>query len=76
MFSIVFSPEFRCPETKGFFRDPLLCYKFYECVGGVRHELYCPRGSVFSEARGFCDAPGRVPSCSRVQRRRRVRKKK
>ncbi len=72
----LFPKGFRCPEKSGFFRDSQQCYKFYECVDGLYHELNCPVGSVFNADRGFCDHPRNVPSCRTVQKRRKFKLKK
>lgn len=43
--------SFNCPsnEDTGYFADPDQCDKFWDCVGGLANEKYCPDGLAFSE---------------------------
>merc|ERR1712012_522198 len=36
-----------CPEPNGFFPDPEQCDKYYECVGEIPEEKFCPDGLLF-----------------------------
>jgi len=49
-----------CEENNGFFPDPEQCDKYYECVGGVPEEKYCPDGLLFEASdpnKELCDYP-------------------
>merc|ERR1711988_2052220 len=54
---------FRCPEPNGFFPDPEQCDKYYECVGEVPEEKFCPDGLLFEASNPnneLCDYPFNV----------------
>merc|ERR1739838_1158471 len=56
-------PLFRCPEKNGFFPDPEQCEKYYECVGEVPEEKFCPDGLLFEASdpnSELCDYPFNV----------------
>ncbi len=69
--------DFTCPSETGFYRDEKDCFKFYECVNGIRHNLFCPRGSVFNTKKVMCDKPEHVPECTaqRVRKNRQTDEK-
>merc|ERR1712168_1509932 len=55
--------QFRCPEKNGFFPDPEQCDKYYECVGDVAEEKFCPDGLLFEASdpnNELCDYPFNV----------------
>merc|ERR1712062_521678 len=54
---------FECPEPNGFFSDPEQCDKYYECVGEVPEEKFCPDGLLFEASNPnneLCDYPFNV----------------
>ena len=56
-------PPFLCPESNGFFPDPEQCDKYYECVGEVPEEKFCPDGLLFEASNPnneLCDYPFNV----------------
>merc|ERR1712002_14963 len=58
-----------CPEKNGFFPDPDQCDKYYECVGDVPEEKYCPDGLLFDSTdpnSELCDYPFNVDCGSRA----------
>ena len=55
--------QFNCPEKNGFFPDPEQCDKYYECVGEVPEEKFCPDGLLFEASdpnSELCDYPFNV----------------
>jgi len=55
--------QFLCPEPNGFFPDPEQCDKYYECVGEVPEEKFCPDGLLFEASNPnneLCDYPFNV----------------
>merc|ERR1712032_1367937 len=53
-------PPFLCPESNGFFPDPEQCDKYYECVGEIPEEKFCPDGLLFEASNPnneLCDYP-------------------
>ena len=61
--SIILSGEFLCPEPNGFFPDPEQCDKYYECVGEIPEEKFCPDGLLFEASNPnneLCDYPFNV----------------
>ena len=62
-FQISGAVDFRCPEKNGFFPDPEQCDKYYECVGDVPEEKFCPDGLLFEASdpnNELCDYPFNV----------------
>ena len=56
-------PPFLCPESNGFFPDPEQCDKYYECVGEIPEEKFCPDGLLFEASNPnneLCDYPFNV----------------
>ena len=61
--NILDGAPFRCPEPNGFFPDPEQCDKYYECVGEVPEEKFCPDGLLFEASNPnneLCDYPFNV----------------
>jgi len=57
-----------CPEKNGFFPDPDQCDKYYECVGDIPEEKFCPDGLLFDSTdpnSELCDYPFNVDCGSR-----------
>jgi len=42
-------PDFKCPETNGFFPDPEQCDLYYECVDNIPEAKLCPDGLLFED---------------------------
>ena len=61
--SCILGQLFECPEPNGFFPDPEQCDKYYECVGEVPEEKFCPDGLLFEASNPnneLCDYPFNV----------------
>ena len=61
--SSILGQLFECPEPNGFFSDPEQCDKYYECVGEVPEEKFCPDGLLFEASNPnneLCDYPFNV----------------
>ncbi|CAH1793388.1 unnamed protein product [Owenia fusiformis] len=55
--------DMKCSGT-GYFRDRHDCRKYYECINGTAHAMFCKFGYVYSKQQGACDFIYKVPECT------------